>query len=278
MNKENLLRYTKKLEKILISKENTIQALYKQSSREGLLCSISDAITFLLDDLRHNIFNIYLIYNSSLRNPADSNPAGDIRDRRAYDLIRSINFQQHILIGLNEKLKNGKWVQPCHGEYADINRNILQCVKQIQNNPLFPTGIKIELDLNEHIPALEFSDCDLFQIIYHSINCSIESSKDKEALEIRISTDMHDGNLLIRIIDNSDGTEPWSRGKAGRDAARPAERCRSIQFGLHACREIVNSYGGAIRFEKEYPWGTEVKIQLGITSQIKGSSGSENMI
>ncbi|MBD3179736.1 MAG: hypothetical protein GF417_09080 [Candidatus Latescibacteria bacterium] len=271
------MKYTKKLESLLIQKELKIEALYRQSSREGLVCSILDTITFLLDDLRHNIFNIYLIYNSSLQTPGDPKPSGSRRDQRAYRLIKNINYQQHILIGLNEKLRKGEWSIPREGEYTDINKSISNCVKQIRNNPLFPSGTRITMNLNDHIPAVEFRDCDLFQVIYHNISRSIDSAEQGQPSNIEITTDMIDRDLLIRISDNcspppDEGTEIELSGVPGGDGEGRGDR-----FGLCACRNIIDSCGGRFIIEKGYPEGTVVKIVLKINQRVKGSSGSKNI-
>jgi len=265
MNIENLLRYTKKLEDILIRKEKEINALSEKSSGEGLVCSISDTITFLLDDLRHNILNIYLIYNSTFRAQDDSDSGVNRRDRRVYDLIRKINYQQNILIGLNEKLGGGRWSVPRKGEYTDINKCIYNCMKQIKNNPLYPSRIKTNLNLNDNIPELEMRECDLFQVMYHVITGSIRSAGENNSPEIEINTDMYEGDLLIRIIHNCGGVNT-----TGED--------RNISFGLKACREIIRSYGGRYQKEERYPEGTVVKIFLELNQITKGSSGSKNIV
>jgi light-regulated signal transduction histidine kinase (bacteriophytochrome) len=277
MNNDKLLRYTRRREEILIRKENRLKALTDGSSREGLICSVSDAITFLLDDLRHNIFNIYLIYNSSLRTSSDAASTGERRDKRAYDLIKRINYQQHILIGLNEKLQKGQWCNPCPEGFTDINRNISNCVRQLRSNPGFPSGVTISLQLDEKIPAVRFQDCDLFQVIYHTVMSSIESSSEGRPPDLEIRTGMEGGELLIRISDKCSGTGLPPGEVTFADLVKLQTGSRKIRYGICACAKIIESYGGRMRIEQRYPEGSSVNILLAISDDQKGSSGSKGI-
>jgi C4-dicarboxylate-specific signal transduction histidine kinase len=66
-------------------------------------------------------------------------------------------------------------------------------------------GVEIELELNRNIPELEIQRSDLYHIIYNLITNSIEALEKSRAGRIRTTTDMQNGDILIKILDNGEG-------------------------------------------------------------------------
>ena len=169
MKNEDLLRYTKKLEEIIIRKEKRIQAMLGESDQRGLLCSISNVTIDVIADLRHNISNLYFIYHSSFNKSCIQTDENKKRERMVYNLLKRINNQEQVLLGLLNNLQKGSWTVPAQGNYIDANLIISDCVKQIRSNPSFSPSIEIELELNQHIPEIELQRSDLYLIVYNLI-------------------------------------------------------------------------------------------------------------
>lgn len=97
-------------------------------------------------------------------------------------------------------------------------------------------------------------------------------SQDSRRLDIKITSDMKAGEVIIMFSDNGAGFSPENCGKLFERGF--STKTNGSGIGLHECRAIIESHGGTIAIEsKGQSTGAETTIKIPL---LNGKKGQEN--
>ncbi len=185
-------------------------------------------------------------------------------------------FRQHILT-LVDDMANGserikRIVQSLKGfarkdegllaDTVDMNNVVDESARLVHNQ--VHKFADIQLDLAPDLPTFEGNAQKLEQVIINLIiNASQAMPADQRGL-IRVSSEMDEGHIVVRVVDNGSGMSP-STAKNIFDPFFTTKRARGgTGLGLSIAHRIIEEHQGVISVESVIGEGTTFTIRLPI--------------
>ncbi len=266
MHEDDLQRYIKNLERIVIKKQKSIEKMQGRF-KKGIL---SRCLALSLVDpvllLQRQISAISEILEQETGAQRGELPQS-ARDKITTILAR-ITESSSIISQLMDNLKGPDWIRPRQGEELNINLVITKWVEQVKFHPCYHPVIKINLFLNQYLPATVMRFSETFQII-HSLGINaLEAVDKKKDGQISIRTDMTDRFILLEITDNGRGINPEVREdvfKPFYSTKDPEDSdCYHPGLGLYIASRLVEEMGGNIMLDCGSRGKTAFKVFLPI--------------
>lgn len=166
-----------------------------------------------------------------------------------------LNIQRHYVKGKTK------------GERAPIHlRHILEDALAMQGNGFLKRGVKVEKELALVLPPVQGDKTKLIQVMINLLKNAGEAFDEliddrEKTLHLRLEQLESEHMLSLTIRDNAIGFEP-GKGETFFQRGITSKNTGS-GFGLHNCREIVETHQGQITMESEGPGkGTTIVLKL----------------
>ena len=119
---------------------------------------------------------------------------------------------------------------------------------------------KVDINLEDSQLHVRAQKSLLQQVLFNLINNSCQAMDDPG--QIQISTKEQDGNVTIKVRDTGPGIPKKIRDQIFLPFFTTKERGRGTGLGLSMSREIVERYGGKLRFDSSEGQGTTFEVVL----------------
>ena len=144
----------------------------------------------------------------------------------------------------------------------DINEPVKEAVN-LTVTTLRKSGIKLEADLAENLPACKADAHLIEEMVLNLINNAAEAMRTIEgAREITVTTGTQNERIHIRVSDSGPGIPEDIRDNIFNPFF--TTKHDSTGIGLSLCSRIVNDHQGIIRVLDSNPVGAEFRVELPI--------------
>lgn len=157
-------------------------------------------------------------------------------------------------------------IEEGHQSRADVNRLIGRSLRVMENQ--FKYKVTVHRDLGD-VPEIQCRPDRLEQVFVNLLMNAVQATEDQG--EIRISTGVDEGMVMIRIADNGVGIDPEDRERIFEPFFTTKDVGSGTGLGLSIVWDIIQSHEGTITVESTPGNGTEFTISLPVdTSDSSG--------
>ena len=146
-------------------------------------------------------------------------------------------------------------------EVPDIVRSSLRLVGQRAEEH----GIKIELELLDHLPALRADERKLKQILVNLLSNAVKFTDAGGSVKLRAWCRMDSGHVF-QIVDTGVGIAPKDIPKAlsrfGQVDSDLSRQYEGTGLGLPLTKALVEQHGGTLELQSEVGVGTTVTVRF----------------
>ncbi|MEO0964785.1 MAG: HAMP domain-containing sensor histidine kinase [Planctomycetota bacterium] len=141
------------------------------------------------------------------------------------------------------------------------------------------TTYAVTLTLENHLPTVRAERNRLRQVMQNLLDNAVKYTRDRPRREVRVRSEVRDGEHVIEVIDTGCGIEPRELGKVFevfQRAAQPAgQRVEGRGIGLASVRSILEAHGGWIEVESTPGVGSTFRFALPVEPLQSGEPGAE---
>lgn len=120
-------------------------------------------------------------------------------------------------------------------------------------------SVNLHLNLGPDLPKIQADELRLRQIVR---NLTVNAAKYTEHGEIRISTSVRGGLMLIRVSDTGPGIPEKEHEMVFVPFVKRDNRTSGVGLGLDIARQLTRLHGGDIRLESEVGQGSSFTVEL----------------
>ena len=202
--------------------------------------SVTDSIAHDLNNLLTVIsLNIYAIKESS----------GSRHEKKLSNIEKALDLSRTMIKSLSSKTNSHKEIL----QFEDVIFRICDIVSSA-------TDSDIILDFNESIGLPCDSALDLERVFFNLIWNALEAVKGRDRGFVKISYQLCDGKVAVKIKDNGVGIKTEALDKIFSSGYSTKESGRGK--GLCICREITERSGGTIEVDSVEGEGSEFRVIL----------------
>jgi two-component system NtrC family sensor kinase len=184
-----------------------------------------------------------------------------IEDLEAH--FKKINSAIYRIKDINKKLLTFVRQRDEKDTWVNVNELIDDLVSGFFERELKIDNITITRKLNQNIPEILTSSNQLRQVIINLINNAHDAIKSGG--EIRISSDLNDNSVIIKIEDNGCGMTEEQLSKIFLPFYTTKPAGKGTGLGLSVSYSIVKNLGGSIEVKSKPNEGTEFTIIIPMT-------------
>jgi C4-dicarboxylate-specific signal transduction histidine kinase len=180
----------------------------------------------------------------------------------ANEISRQVDRASGIINRLTEFGKRGEITK----KRVDVNQPIRETLAIIENQ-LSLDNIKLEVDLEEHLPPILAHTNRLGQVIFNLVHNASEAinakkgvSGDAGSRKIRVRSYREGERVVVSVFDNGIGIPAHLRDRVFEPFFTGKEPGKGKGLGLTITNEIVKDYGGRIVIESKIGIGTTFRI------------------
>jgi two-component system NtrC family sensor kinase len=144
-------------------------------------------------------------------------------------------------------------------ESVDVNEVVEQTVEFVGNVARI-NNVKIQTELDPHIPVIACDQAKLQQVFLNIINNAIEATGENGL--VQITTRLKDSHIVIDIADNGPGISREMRNKIFDPFFSTKKQEKGSGLGLWICFNILEHMGGTISVDSEEGKGAIFTIRL----------------
>jgi PAS domain S-box-containing protein len=181
--------------------------------------------------------------------------------RPLYATLLEIQHQVERITQANLDIMNFTRLQDSKIDIHDFNQLIDRTCRLISHDDRM-RSIKLELDLDAALPAVEVVPDNIIQLLFNLIENSIVACEGRQESAIKIATRAVGRGVRLSVGDNGSGMSPDTLERA-RDvffSTHPEKEDSGL--GLALCKVIAEEYNGNIEIESELGKGTAVHVVL----------------
>ncbi len=147
-----------------------------------------------------------------------------------------------------------------HLTRMDVNRAV-RGVLDLQAYDLRSTNVRVETDLDPHLPEVLTEHGQLQQVIYNLVSNAHDAMAEEGGI-LTITTGVSDGNVVFTIADTGSGIPPALLPKIFEPFFTTKARGEGTGLGLSICQNIVQIYGGTISAANRPDGGAAFTVAL----------------
>jgi PAS domain S-box-containing protein len=159
-------------------------------------------------------------------------------------------------------------------EVQDVNTRLTEVLDLLEHAYALE-GVKIERDLDPHLPPLRARHDQLSQVYLNLLNNSFQSIEGRGTIYVRTKYHSDRGEILIEVEDTGRGIPEGIRDRIFEPFFTTKEAGRGTGLGLSVSKEIVERHGGRISVQSEQGRGTCFAIWIPLEGN-DGTSGTSD--
>lgn len=148
---------------------------------------------------------------------------------------------------------------------TDLNDTIKHCRNVLMSR--FDNKIRFMFEEVKELPNVRVVESQIFMALLNIMLNAAESTNNK--VSVKVTLQVKDGMVLVRITDNGDGMAAEVRERATEPFFSSGKDSMHFGLGLSIANGIVRDHGGLLKVHSEAGKGTQVNIALPVKSASK---------
>lgn len=235
-----------------ITEQKTHQEKQGRLSHEMENARRLEALSQLARSISHDMNNIL----TAILGAASATCAEFSQDsqacRNAQTIVRACDRGRHIMRGLMEFTRTETLMKDC----LDLN----QLLEEVLQGSILDQRIKLVMDLDKSLPAMEGDRASLFQAIRHLVSNALFEMQSGGTLSI--ATRHESGQILLSVEDTGQGMTPDVLERAIDPFFTTKSSGTAYGLGLPYVYRIVKSHHGSMAIRSEPGLGTSVFLHF----------------
>lgn len=132
------------------------------------------------------------------------------------------------------------------------------------------SNVRIRRDLAGNIPTISISPSEMQQVLLNLINNALDALDSKSGGEIRVTTELESGSILISVADDGEGIPEENLSRIFHPFYTTKPVGKGTGLGLSICYGVVKKWGGSIEVSSTIGVGTAFHIRFPVAGPGSG--------
>jgi signal transduction histidine kinase/CheY-like chemotaxis protein len=137
-------------------------------------------------------------------------------------------------------------------------------------------GITIEHDLTDSEAFIEGDEGKIHQIISNLLTNARDALEEVEEPQIKISTEVKDEHVILKVKDNGEGIDPNIKDKIFDSFYTTKEIGKGTGLGLSVIQNLVYEMGGSLNYNSIKGKETEFIIEFPLSHKVKNGDSTDS--
>jgi len=136
----------------------------------------------------------------------------------------------------------------------------LRDVMQLREYHFKKLGIRLEVEVEAHLPVVAIGEDELKQVLLNILNNAIDTVEESARREIRVCASHQSGRVVVQFDDSGPGFAEIGRALDPFYTTKPVGKGTGL--GLSMCYGIMQECGGEISLSNKEPYGASVSLEF----------------
>lgn len=234
--------------------------------REARLREERDILEFVNRTLRHDLVGDISLVQARLR----------MLDRKV--TFHDDSHAEHLRVALDRTTQMDEFVQTMR-TYMESVMNEDHSLEAVDLGPILEEHVEsfraaypdLSVECGD-VPAVAVEADDLLDRVFDNLLTNAVEHNDSPAPMVTVEVELHEEVVTVRIADNGPGISDDRRESIFEKGER-GSGSDGDGFGLYLVKDVVESYGGAIRVSDNDPHGTVFELDLPLANTTAAGNG-----